>query len=214
MVTFWAFDDYKCYEVPKKASYGFVVNIRDKTRTKPSFLAVTIVQVLDPHSTVGAWMALSRTPNWVRQEDPAFRPEPMEFQDPKLTLEDVKTWQMTLPSVSDFDTALSKLTMRRFFWHATPKDAETSSWDARTVLFGPASNTELPLLLSRWFPNLPKDYQLRVSTRLMRFTPTERRVPAAPMDFYFNFCGAERAAIITSCSDYPSFARVALLKLK
>ena len=214
MITFWALEDSRYYQLPTRGSYGFVVNIHDPTAEMASFLAITIVEVLPPNAVDEAWTALSRSPgNWLRKDDPAFRPFPRQFQDSMMTFNDIKTWHTNLLSIAEFDSALKNKTARAFSWHAQPLDCETSSWDARTILFGPASNTDLSVLLPQWFADLPTDYKLRVSTRLTRFIPTSTIVPKLPMDFYFNYCGAIRAAIITKCPDYPGLDRVVLLKL-
>jgi len=216
MTSFWAMQEGKYYELPSRGNYGFVANIRDKTgtRKKPSFLAVTVVQIQDANNTSGAWLRLTRTDNFIRENDSTFKEDPKEFQDGKVTFSDLRKWHTTLKTMSAFDLALQHQSTMTFTWHARPLDGTTSSWDFRFKLFGALSDSELADLLPIWFRDLPQDYKVRIQTHLLRFTPANGSVPIKPMDFYFNNCGARKAVIITTCPDYPTYASFVFLKLK
>lgn len=213
--AFWAFEKDKCYELARKANYGFVANITDKTgeRTTPSFLAITVIQAQKPDSDAGAGIELTRNDNWTRDKNSIFKPDPRELRAEQVDFSDIQGWN-GLSSIAAFDAELQKKIGRDFYWHGIPVGGDVSSWDFRDSLFGGLTHTKAFDFLRHRFTDLSPTCTIRVTMHLLRFTPARKRVPNKIMDFYVNDCEGSCAAIISKCPDYPSYDNLVWLKIK
>lgn len=216
MTTFKAFEDHGHYNLPRQGNYGFAINIWDPTKKAPSFLAITIIQALTAEDSDNASVNLQRSSNWERDGQADFPKGAVEytFSPDAVSFGDFLTWNSSFASLADFEDAIYKHAQRKIFWHGKPIGGGTSSWEVRKSLFGKLASEGIGNCLHRWFSDLPPDSPLKISTRLVRFTPSDNRVPRAPMDFYFQFSGASRVAIIVFCPDHSEYNRTAFLTLR
>lgn len=215
MTTFKAMQDNGYYELPSKTNYGFVINICDTANKTPSFIALTIIQIL-PRQANNGGVTLQRSENWELIESPATTAPAMEYFLSQITasMEDLMKLNLSCASLVEFNQALEQRTLHKVLWHAKPLGGSTSSWEARRNIFGNIAAEGLNNSLRRWFSELPEDLVLRISTRLVRFTPSDRTIPGAPFDFYFRASGAKKVAILTVCPDYPAYNQSVFLLLR
>jgi hypothetical protein len=216
MTTFKAFEDHGHYNLTRQGNYGFAINIWDPSKKDPSFLAITIIQALTPEDSDNASINLQRSANWGRDGQADFPGGAVEytFYPDAVSFSDFVTWNSSCSSIAEFEEAISQHAQRKIFWHGKPVGGKTTSWEVRKSLFGKLASEGVGNCLHRWFSDLPPDIPLRVSTRLVRFTPSDNRVPRAPMDFYFQFSGASHVAIMVFCPDYSEYNRTAFLTLQ
>lgn len=212
MTIFKAFSDNGFYQLPAKSSYGFAVNIWDPSKKTPTFLAVTILQVLPPDAT-NANFELYRNANWESVETAIPLGLMPGRQLDHVTYGDVLDWSNSFGSITEFDTEIFKKEGRKIPWHGKPSGGDTSSWDVRKQLFGILSKAQTSLALSSWFEDIKADRPVRISSRLLGFTPSDNWVPRVPMDFYFRDSGATHVVINIFCPDYSDFNRTAFLRI-
>ncbi len=216
MTSFKAFDDRGHYLLPRQRNYGFAINIWDPSKKEPSFLAITILQALTSEDADNARLNIQRSANWEGDGQADFPAGAVEytFSPDAVSFSDFVGWHSSCPSYEDFEKALFQKTQRKVFWHGKPIGGHTTSWEVRKSLFGKLASDGVGNSLHRWFSELPPDCPLRVSTRLVRFTPSDNRVPRAPMDFYFQFSGASNVAILVFCPDYSEYYRTVFLTIQ
>jgi len=216
MTSFKAFEDRGHYLLPRQRNYGFAINIWDPNKKEPSFLAITIIQALTPEDSDNARLNIQRSANWetLGQEGLPAGAVDYSFSPSVVSFSEFVGWNASSSSYEDFEKSLFQQAQRRVFWHGKPVGGKTTSWEVRKSLFGNLASDGVEESLHRWFSELPPDCPLRVSTRLVRFTPSDNRVPRSPMDFYFQFSGASKIAILVFCPDYSEYYRTVFLTIR